>query len=217
MEAGISLSYPAPDVPLHDHCAHLFVLSGPSGVGKDTLLQRLRTEIPHVRVAVTATTRAPRPGEVHGVNYFFISHSRYKQLLQQGDLLAPARVHGHCYGAPMTPIRQSLEEGHDVLLKIDVQGAAQVREVVDGATSIFLAPPSFAGLVDRLQARQTEGDDDLRLRLDAARDEMAQAPEYDYVVVNHHGQLDRAVHQVRCIMEAAHLRTHQRPVVLPIR
>lgn len=215
MVAGLSVSHPASDV-LKKY-PHLFVLSGPSGVGKDSVLRCIREQMPEIRIAVTATTRAPRPGEVDGHNYYFVSQDKYVEMQNTGELLAPALVHGNWYGAPMGPIRRSLDEGHDVLLKIDVQGAAHVREVVRGIISIFLAPPSLQQLMARLRRRHTEDDEELRARLEVAPYEVAQLAHYDYAVVNREGQLEDAVENVSCIIRSTRLRTGQRAVVLPVR
>ena len=192
----------------------LVVLSGPSGVGKDSLIRELRRVFPEVHVAVTATTRPRRPGEVPGKSYYFLSQAQYDELLDAGELLAPAKVHGYWYGAPLDELRGAFATGRDVLLKIDVQGAIQVRRRLPQAVFVFVAPPSRDELIERLQARRTEHGPDLERRMRDAELELAQMPQYDYVVVNDAGHLDLAVQHVACIITAEGLRTHRQPIDL---
>jgi guanylate kinase len=192
----------------------LVILNGPSGVGKDTVISRLRREFPDVHFAVTATTRSPRPGEAHGTSYFLVTRGEYDAMLDRGDLLAPARVHGNWYGAPLGPIHQALADARDVFLKIDVQGAIQVRRRLPQAVFIFLAPPSLGDLVKRLVGRQTEDEEDFLRRLRDAEAEMAQMPQYDYVVVNRYEDIGHAVRGVACIITAERLRTQRQPIML---
>jgi guanylate kinase len=194
----------------HSRSPLLIVLSGPSGAGKDAVIRRLHDVCTDVAYAVTATTRAPRPGEVDGRSYYFVSRTRYDELLDRGELLAPADVHGNRYGAPVEPIRQALAEGRDVLLKIDVQGAIQVRRRLPQAVFIFLAPPSLEDLTRRLRARHTESPEELDRRFSDARFEMRQMLQYDYLVVNREDNLEEAVANVACIISAERLRI-QRP------
>jgi guanylate kinase len=192
----------------------LFILSGPSGVGKDTVISRLRNTFRDVHFAVTATTRLPRPGEEHGKSYFFLTRSAFDAMLDRDELLAPAKVHGNWYGAPLEPIRQALVAGTDVFLKIDVQGAIQVRRRLPQAVFVFLAPPSLTDLVSRLVGRHTEDEANFERRLRDAEVEMAEMPRYDYVVVNRYEDVDDAVRSVACIITAERLRTHRQPIVL---
>jgi|SRR5947209_1970364 len=194
----------------------LLVFSGPSGVGKDTVIRRLRDRLPDVHFAVTATTRPPRPGEIDGESYYFLSQDAFDRMLDRGELLAPADVHGYWYGAPVTYMAAALDHGQDVFLKIDVQGALQVRRRYPQAVFVFLAPPSLEELVARLTARRTEMKDDLDRRLQDAEFEMAQLPYYDYVVVNQDEDVDSAVESVACILRAERLRTHRQPIRIPV-
>lgn len=194
----------------------LIVLSGPSGVGKDSVLRQLATRVQNLALVVTATTRPPRPGEVPDTSYHFISREEYERRLQGGEFLAPAQVHGHWYGAPLASIRQALERGQDVLLKIDVQGALALRAQIPSAIFVFLAPPSFRDLVLRLRSRQTEGDGEVDTRLRDAQFELEQAAGYDYLVVNVRDDLECAVRDLQCIIQAERLRTHRLPVELPL-
>lgn len=148
------------------------------------------------------------------MSYHFLSRDEYDDLLNRGELLAAANVHGNWYGAPLGPIRDAFVRGQDVLLKIDVQGAAQVRARFPQAVSIFLGPPSLDDLVDRLRARHTETPAELERRLRDAVEEMQQLPYYDYVVVNCEDYVDEAVDGVRCIIAAERLRVHREPIDL---
>jgi guanylate kinase len=192
----------------------LIVFSGPSGVGKDTVIQHLRRRMTDVQYAVTATTRPPREGEVDGKSYYFVSQREYDKMLDRGDLLAPAEVHGYWYGAPLERIGEALASGKDVLLKIDVQGAIQVRRRFPQAVFIFLAPVSFDDLVARLEQRRTEFGEELERRISDARFEMDQMPRYDYVVVNRDDDVETAVESVACIITAERLRIHRQPIDL---
>lgn len=190
----------------------LFIFSGPSGAGKDSVIAGLREAHPDVHYAVTATTRAMRPGETDGRDYYFLSKSEYDRQTDAGELLAPANVHGYWYGAPLGPIRAALAQHRDVLLKIDVQGAMAVRRRIPQAVYIFLVAPTFDDLVARLTARHTENPVDLQRRIDDAREEMRQMPLYDYRVVNPEHDLLHAVRLVSCIITAERLRIHRQPI-----
>ena len=194
--------------------ALLFVLSGPSGVGKDSVIARLKACSFPLHFTVTVTTRAPRPGEVHGVDYFFAEGGEFDRMAERGELLESAVVHGYKYGTPREPVREALSAGRDVLLKIDVQGAAKVRRKVPEAVFIFLAPATVDDLVDRLRARGTESGPDLDRRLRDVQDEMGDLPHYDFVVVNHRDRLDEAVVQVKAIITAEHCRVQRRRIAL---
>lgn len=190
------------------------MLSGPSGAGKDSVIQRLRSEVTDIHYAVTATTRDPRPGEVPGKSYHFLSVSQYEAMLDRGELLAPANVHGNWYGVPIDEVRDAFATGQDVFLKIDVQGALHLRRRIPQAVFIFLAPPSIDDLVTRLRARHTESPEDLARRIRDAQFEMAQLGSYDYEVVNHEGCVNEAAQSVACIISAERLRTHPQPIDL---
>lgn len=200
----------------HSSSPLLVVLSGPSGVGKDTVIKRLRAVLPDLHYAVTATTRAPRPGETDGQSYYFLTQAKYDAMLDRGELLAPAQVHGNWYGAPLQPLRTAFAQGKDVLLKIDVQGAIAVRRRIPQAVFLFLAPSAPEELVNRLGSRQTESEEDLARRIRDAEFELAQLPHYDYCVINHEGDLDGTVGDVACVISAERLRISRQPIDLGV-
>jgi len=167
----------------------LIVISGPSGVGKDTVLKELFRLAPQLRYSVSYTTRAPRPGEVDGVDYSFVDDATFERMAQRDEFLEHARVHGQWKGTSAARVRASLERGEDIVLKIDVQGAAQLRPRVRDALFIFLLPPSLDELRRRLEDRATESGEGLELRWSNAQSELAEQDRYDFQVVN------RDVHQ----------------------
>lgn len=182
----------------------LIIISGPSGVGKDTIIEALRRS-PGGRAyhyVVTCTTRERRHGEVDGVDYHFLSQAAFERLRVSGELLEWAEVHGHLYGTPRGPVREALAAGQDVILKIDVQGAATVKARVPEALLIFLVPPSLEALFQRLQSRATETADELEIRQRNAAIELAQQDHYDYVVVNEDGQVDATARRIQAILTA---------------
>ncbi|MCC5475275.1 guanylate kinase [Streptomyces sp. NPDC059680] len=162
----------------------LTVLSGPSGVGKSTVVAHMRKEHPEVWLSVSATTRRPRPGEKHGVHYFFVTDEEMDKLIANGELLEWAEFAGNRYGTPRAAVLERLEKGEPVLLEIDLQGARQVRESMSDARLVFLAPPSWEELVRRLTGRGTEPPEVIERRLEAARTELAAEPEFDTTLVN---------------------------------
>ncbi len=162
----------------------LTVLSGPSGVGKSTVVRQLRQHHPQLWVSVSATTRFPRPGEADGVHYAFVDDARFDRLLARDELLEWATFAGHRYGTPREPVLERLRAGIPVLLEIELQGARQVRETMPQARQVFLAPPSWEELVRRLTARGTESPEVVERRLAVARVELAAEPEFDVTLVN---------------------------------
>lgn len=162
----------------------LFVLSGPSGVGKGTVLAQIRARQPGLWFSVSVTTRAPRPGEVAGEQYHFVDDSEFDRLIAAGDFLEHASYAGHRYGTPRRPVERRLALGAPALVEVEVQGARQVRASMPAAFLIFLAPPSWDELVRRLVGRGTEDADSVARRLDIARDELSHEGEFDAVVVN---------------------------------
>lgn len=163
----------------------LFVLSGPSGVGKGTLRARALEDIEGLTYSVSCTTRPPRPGDREGVDYRFVSEDEFSRMVEQGQFLEYAKVHGGPrYGTLREDVERELDAGRDVLLEIDVQGALQVRSLVPDAVTIFVLPPSEEELERRLRGRHTETETELRARLESSRQELEEAPKYDHVLVN---------------------------------
>jgi guanylate kinase len=184
--------------------ALLVIISGPSGVGKDTIIDALRARDPKeggdYHYVVTCTTRGPRPGEVPDVSYHFLTHESFHGLLDAGELLEANEVHGNWYGTPRKEVAKALEDGRDVILKIDVQGARVVKDRVPGALLIFIVPPSMEALFQRLRSRATETADELELRQRNAAIELARQGDYDRVVVNETGEVDRTAAEIEAII-----------------
>lgn len=177
----------------------LFVFSGPSGVGKGTLNSKLFAEFgDQIAFSVSATTRAPREGEIDGKHYFFISRQEFENRIANNDFLEYAQFAGNCYGTPKSYVLSLLEQGKNVLLEIEVQGAMQVMERMPECVSIFVLPPSFEELERRLRGRGTESEEKVRARLETARGEIAYAPRYQYQIVNGE-DVDAAYQQLRGI------------------
>jgi guanylate kinase len=189
--------------------AMLVIISGPSGVGKDTIIDALkrRSHDPDYHYVVTSTTRAKRPGEVDGVDYHFLDRATFAQLRADGAFLEANKVHGNWYGTPRGQVREMLGEGRDVILKIDVQGAQVVKEKIPEALLVFLIPPSLEDLFQRLRSRATETADELEIRQRNAAIELARQEDYDYVVTNETGQVERTAQRIDEIIAEEH-RTH---------
>jgi guanylate kinase len=189
--------------------AILVIISGPSGVGKDTILDALksRSHDPEYHYVVTCTTRAKRPGEIDGVDYHFLDRATFAAQRAAGGFLEANDVHGNWYGTPRSQVREALDAGRDVILKIDVQGAQVVKEKIPGALLIFLIPPSMEDLFIRLRSRATETADELELRQRNAAIELARQEDYDYVVTNETGQVERTAERIDEIIAEEH-RTH---------
>jgi guanylate kinase len=164
--------------------AHLVVLSGPSGVGKSSVIKQALKDLPETWLSVSATTRAPRPGEEHGKNYFYVSDVEFDQMIADGDLLEHASFAGNRYGTPRRAVEERLNNGIPVLLEIEVQGAMQVRESKPDSILVFMQPPSWEELEDRLTGRGTETPSEIRIRLDEARKELDSAHLFDHSIVN---------------------------------
>lgn len=179
----------------------LIVISGPSGVGKDTLIKRMLELDRNLRYSVSCTTRQPRPGEVDGVDYSFVSRERFKELIDQGAFLEHATYNGNLYGTLAERVQRERKTGHDMVLKIEVQGAEQVRAKAPDGVFIFVAPPSVDELVKRQVKRNTETSQDMAARRQIATREMEHASRYDHVVVN--DELDHAVGEVLAIIQKA--------------
>lgn len=192
----------------------LIVVSGPSGVGKDAVIEKLKTSGPRYYFVVTTTTRPRRPGEVEGEPYHFVSTERFEEMIRKGELLEWANVYGHMYGTPKQSVKEALARGQDVILKVDVQGAASVKALASNALFIFLAPPSLEELRERLSLRKTESPEALQLRFGAAQVEMERLPMFDYRVVNPTDHAEEAVQQIQSIIAAEKSRVRPRVVSL---
>ena len=186
---------------MSDGMGTLTVITGPSGVGKGTLVQRLLARHPSIWVSVSATTRAPRQGECEGESYFFHSRDRFDALVKEGGLLEWAEFAGNCYGTPRAPVEQRLQEGRPVLLEIELEGARQVRRSFPEAVQIFLAPPSFEELERRIRGRGTDAEEAIQRRLLRAREELNAQGEFDAVVVN--ADLEHALMKLEGLMGLA--------------
>ena len=201
--------YDCPNYPL------LLILSGPSGVGKDTVARMLIERRPDsFYFVVTATTRPPRDNERHGVDYVFVTFDEFARMIEENELLEHAVVYNDYKGIPKQQIRDALASGRDVILRVDVQGAATVRRLVPNAISVFLTTRTELGLVRRLQQRKQDTAEGMALRTATARQEMKRVEEFDYCVVNPENRPEIAVEQVLSIIDAAHCRINQEPVQL---
>jgi len=190
------------------------VISGPSGVGKDAVLDVLKSRGRPYHFAITATTRPRRGAEMDSRDYYFVSPDRFEEMAATGELLEHALVYGHRYGVPKGPVRQALAGGRDVLMRTDIQGAATIKGAIPQAVTIFLAPASLADLEERLRRRATDSQETVRLRLATARREMDAAGHFDYVVVNAEGRLEEAADQVERIIATERTRSERAaPVV----
>lgn len=192
----------------------LLVISGQAGAGKDSLVQRMKERGYPFYFVVTATDRPPRPGEVHGRDYFFLSTEEFLKLEQEGELLEHAIVYGQHKGIPKSQVREALASGKDVIMRLDVQGAATVRRLVPEAVLIFVTTESEEELERRLRARGGDTPEQLERRLATAREEAKRIDEFDYLVINRTGELDRAVDDVLAIVRAEHCRVRHRKVLL---
>lgn len=187
----------------------VFVLSGPSGVGKSTLIDLLKRDAFPITYCVTATTRPRRAGEVHGVHYYFLTDQEYDAILEADEFLEHAVVHGlYRYGVPLRGVRDGLALGHDLIMAPDVQGARTIREKLPNAITIFLRPSSLDDLVPRLEARGTETVKEQAIRLATAEREMERMSEYDYVVVNPRDRLNEALNDVESIIRSERMRVY---------
>lgn len=185
----------------------LLILSGPSGAGKGTVVKSLLAGDPGIRLSVSATTRAPRPGETDGKEYLFLTPDRFHEMTEAGKMLESAEYCGNCYGTPLAPILDWTSQGLDVVLEIEVQGGAQVKKKRPDAVGIFILPPSLKELEHRLRRRGTETDEVIRGRLRAAEKEITEAVHYDYIVIN--DTVESAVAQIRAILAAEKNSSHR--------
>jgi guanylate kinase len=192
----------------------LIVLSGLSGAGKDAVITGLKKSGYPLEYIITVTTRNKRPHEEDGVHYRFILRDKFQELIDRGELLEWANVYGNWYGVPREPVRQALEKGKDVIIKVDVQGAATIKRILPQAVFIFLAPPSMEELIQRLKRRRTESPSDLDLRVKTAEEELEKLPLFDYMVFNRQGEMGRAVADIKAIIAAEKCRVIPRELSL---
>jgi guanylate kinase len=196
---------------MKDNHGLLLILSGPSGAGKGTLCQELLQRQKSVKFSVSATTRAPRPGEIDGVSYYFRTHEQFQVMIENHELLEWAEFCGNYYGTPLFAVKQNLEAGYDVILEIDVQGALQVKKRFPQAVYIFIVPPSLEILSERIRGRGTECEEDIRQRLAKAEAELKYIPEYEYLIENNN--IAEGVDKLRSIIIAEKCRVKPKQFV----
>jgi len=182
---------------------NLFIISAPSGAGKTSLVSALLKSNKQIALSVSYTSRTPRPGETNGKDYHFISREMFLEMVKEGDFLESAEVYGNLYGTSQSWIRKQLDAGHDILLEIDWQGAAQVRKLMPHAISIFILPPSLAALETRLKGRGQDSAEVIARRLQASQEDISHVSEFDYVIIN--DKLDEALQQLAAVITAAGL------------
>ncbi|HSK67292.1 MAG TPA: guanylate kinase [Anaerolineales bacterium] len=202
------------DYNIHHPQPLLIVISGPSGAGKDTVMQRMKERGLPFHFVVTATTRPRRNNEVHGKDYFFVSKEEFARMIDEDELIEHAMVYGDYKGIPKQQVREALATGKDVVMRIDVQGAETVRKLAPAALMIFIATENEQDLIRRLTTRKTETVDSLALRIATARKELNRVEAFDYVIVNREFHLDETVDTIRAIIDAEHHRVKPRKVEL---
>ena len=205
---------PDPEFSILDPKPLLIVISGPSGVGKDSVVQQMKEGGMPFHFVVTANTRPKRDDEVHGVDYFFVSKEEFARMIEQDELIEYAVVYSDYKGIPKQQVREALASGKDVVMRLDVQGAETVRKLAPEALLIFITTVSEEELVGRLEARKTETPEELALRIATARKELKRVEAFDYVVINHDNKLDETVKTVGAIIDAEHHRVKHREVTL---
>jgi guanylate kinase len=208
--------FPSPhsEFNIHHPQPLLIVISGPSGAGKDTVMQRMKERGLPFHFVVTATTRPKRANEVHGRDYWFVSKEEFARMINEDELIEHAIVYGDYKGIPKQQVREALASGMDVIMRIDVQGAETVRRMAPEALMIFLTTNNEDELVQRLETRKTETVDSLAIRIATARKELKRVDAFDYVIVNHDFRLDETVDAIRAIINAEHHRVKPRKVTL---
>lgn len=178
----------------------LYIISGPSGAGKGTVYNEVVMRKPHIKKSISVTTRAPRPGEVEGVHYYFKSMEEYQRMIARGEFLETAEVYCNCYGTPKAPVIEMLDKGYDVMFEIDIHGAKNIKKQYPDAIAIFLMTPSFEVLEERLRARGTESEDSIKRRLNSAKSELMKYGMFDYIVFN--DSKEKAIEEVVSIIDA---------------
>ena len=185
----------------------LFIVSGPAGSGKGTVVNELMSKHPSLALSISATTRQPRPGEVDGVHYHFISKEEFEQRIKDGKMLEYATYSGNYYGTPQKEVEEAMNEGKDVILEIEVAGAMQIKEKIKDSVAIMLTPPSKEVLEARLRGRGTETEDVIKWRLERAKEELSLMPQYDYSVINEDNKSDECAEMIYTIIKAEHQKT----------
>ncbi|MFO8009200.1 MAG: guanylate kinase [Dehalococcoidia bacterium] len=188
----------------------LIVLTGPSGVGKDAIVSRMKEREMPFFYAVTATSRSQRPGEIDGIDYYFIDRSEFERMIDNDEFLEWANVYGNLYGVPRKTVEQAMAKGKDAVVKVDIQGAATIKKIEPEAITIFIAPPSMEELARRLKERKTESETDIDLRLKTAQNEMDSRDSFDYVVVSPKNEIDKAISEIMSIINEEKKRVSQR-------
>jgi len=186
----------------------IFVISAPSGTGKTTLIRLLLSRFPTLSFSISYTTRLPRPGEVNGQHYFFVSEKEFKKSIAKGEMLEWAKVYGHYYGTPLTFVQEKIAAGKDIVLDIDIQGAQAVKKKMPEAILIFLIPPSWNELQRRITSRSSDSPEEIKKRLEAAKKEILAAREFDYIVIN--DVLEDALKELVSIIQATKARANKR-------
>ena len=199
---------------VHNPQPLLIVISGPSGAGKDTVMQRMQERGLPFHFVVTATTRPKRESETHGKDYFFVSKDEFARMIDEDELIEHAIVYGDYKGIPKQQVREALASGKDVVMRVDVQGAESIRKMAPEALLVFITTDSEEELVHRLETRKTETTDSLALRIATARKELKRLEAFDYVIINRDFQLDVTVDSIRSIIDAEHHRVNPRKVSL---
>jgi len=187
----------------------LIVISGPAGSGKGTVVRILREKLPDLGLSISATTRAPRPGEEDGVHYYYLSRDDFEDALSRGEILEHTLYCGNYYGTPKAEVERILSSGRDMILEIEADGAMQVKRIYPDAITVMLIPPNGTVLENRLRGRGTETEDVIRTRMNRAREELVLSEKYDYVVVNHEGASDACAEEIASILLAEHRRSHR--------
>jgi len=195
----------------------LIILSGPSGTGKDAVLRRMKELDFPLKYITTLTTRPRRPAEKDKLDYHFVTVKKFQEMLASNGLLEWAQVYGNWYGVPKNDVKRTLDSGQDTIIKVDVQGAATIKKILPQAVFIFLMPPSMDDILVRLKQRHTESSDDLAVRLKTAEDEIKQLHLFDYVVINHWDEIDRAVSDIKAIIAAEKCRVTPREITWRVR
>ncbi len=192
----------------------LIVISGPSGAGKDAVLTKMKELGCPLEYIVTVTTRPQRDKERNNVDYHFISTEKFQEMIERKEFLEWANVYGNWYGVPKEPVKQALDKGQDIIVRVDIQGATTIKKILPQAVFIFLIPPSIEELILRLEQRHTESPSDLALRTKTAAEEIKQLSLFDYVVVNKRDEIDLAVSEIKAIITAEKCRVTPREIAL---